>query len=116
MGKAIVTVASAVLLLSATDTAVMVTVGEVGTADGAVYTPDPLIVPKVALPPATPFTRQFTPVVLAFFTSAVNCAVVLVATVELVGEIVIETVPEVLLLPPPHPPSNSMRIAQMVQE
>jgi hypothetical protein len=68
MGRAIVTVASAVLLLSATDTTVMVTVGEVGTADGAVYNPDPLIVPKVALPPATPFTRQFTPVLLVFCT------------------------------------------------
>jgi hypothetical protein len=116
MGKAIVTVASAVLLISAKETAVTVTVGVVGTATGAVYTPVPLIVPTVEFPPATPFTRQVTPVLLVFCTWAVNCAVRPVATVALVGEIVTDTVPVVLLLPPPHPQSNSKRIVQTVQE
>jgi hypothetical protein len=45
----------------------------------------------------------------------VNCALAPVATVALVGEMVIEMVPEVLLLPPPHPQSNSKSIVQTVQ-
>jgi hypothetical protein len=73
MGNAMVTLASAVLLVSATDATVIVTVEGLGTADGAVYTPVPLIVPNVELPPATPFTRQITPVLLAFCTVSVNC-------------------------------------------
>jgi hypothetical protein len=45
---------------SAELTARTVTVFEPGTAVGAVYMPDELIVPVPALPPATPFTCQVT--------------------------------------------------------
>jgi hypothetical protein len=101
------------MLELAANTLVMVTAGELGTEAGAVYSPDPEIVPNVALPPTTPFTAQFTLVLLAFFTSAVNCAVVPVETIAVVGEIVIEAVEEVVLvLPPPHPQNNSIRIAK----
>jgi hypothetical protein len=44
-GKAMVTVADAVLLASATDVAVIVTAEEAGTEEGAVYTPALLMVP-----------------------------------------------------------------------
>jgi hypothetical protein len=115
-GKAIVAFASPVMLELMVNTDVMVTVGELGSEAGAVYSPDPEIVPNVALPPATPLTSQFKLVLLAFFTSAVNCAVVPVETIAVVGEIVIEVVEEVVLvlvlLPPPHPQNNSIRIAK----
>lgn len=118
IGKAMVTVASAVLLASAPDMPVMVTVCGLGTVDGAVYRPDPVMVPEVGVPPATPFTSQFTVLLLAFFTSAVNCCVALVATVAVVGEIAIDTALAVVLelLPPPHPHSDSKRMTQTVQE
>jgi len=47
-------------LESAAGAALIVIAFELGKLAGAVYTPDPLIVPVVALPPATPFTDQFT--------------------------------------------------------
>jgi hypothetical protein len=47
-------------LESAADAAPIVIAFEFGKLAGAVYTPDPLIVPLVALPPATPFTDQVT--------------------------------------------------------
>jgi hypothetical protein len=52
----------AVAVESAELTARTVTTLEVGTVEGAVYTPDELIVPEAALPPATPFTCQVTDV------------------------------------------------------
>ena len=45
----------------------------VGTAAGAVYTPDEEIVPTLELPPGSPFTNQFTPVELVPETVALNC-------------------------------------------
>ena len=44
------------------------------------YNPDPLTVPVVAFPPATPSTDQFTPMFVVPFTVAVNCAVPPTAT------------------------------------
>jgi hypothetical protein len=47
---------------------------------GAVYSPDALIVPAAALPPAAPSTDQLTAVFVVFCTVAVNCAVPPTAT------------------------------------
>ena len=44
-----------------------------GTLAGAVYWPVVLIVPSVALPPATPFTDHVTAVFDVPLTVAVNC-------------------------------------------
>jgi hypothetical protein len=57
-----VTALLAVAEESAELTARTVTMLELGTIEGAVYTPDELIVPEAALPPATPFTCQLTEV------------------------------------------------------
>lgn len=67
-----VTVAEAIFVESATETAVIVTAAGVGTIMGAVYTPDAEIIPTVALPPAVPLTLQFTAVLEAPVTAAVN--------------------------------------------
>ncbi len=52
----IVTCAVADFVGSSIDVAVTVTVAGDGTAAGAVYEPPDVIVPTVALPPATPST------------------------------------------------------------
>ena len=52
--------------------AVTCTIGDEGRSPGAVYTPDVVIVPLDALPPATPFTLQVTLVLVVFVTVAVN--------------------------------------------
>jgi hypothetical protein len=57
---------------STTDTAAIVTVAGVGTVIGAVYTPDAEIIPTMALPPAVPLTLQFTAVLEAPATAALN--------------------------------------------
>jgi hypothetical protein len=57
---ATVTCAEALLVVSAAETAVTVTVAGEGTAAGAVYTPPAEIVPTVALPPSTPLTCHVT--------------------------------------------------------
>src|SRR2546427_11552479 len=64
-----------------------VTVTVAGLA-GAVYSPEPEIVPTVALPPVTPFTCQVTAVLLVFCTTALNCCVPPAATVAKIGEMV----------------------------
>jgi hypothetical protein len=51
-----------------------------------------LIVPTVELPPVTPFTFHVTDELLAFFTVAVNCNVVVMRTFADVGEMVTLTV------------------------
>ena len=56
---------------SAALTAATVTV--VGPVAGAVYRPEAVIVPAVELPPAIPFTVQFTAVFDVPVTDAVNC-------------------------------------------
>jgi hypothetical protein len=83
-----VTAALADFVGSATLVAVTGTVAGAGTAPGALYKPLALIVPTVEFPPRTPFTRQVTAVCAVFWTSAVNCLVLLIRTVARVGEIV----------------------------
>ena len=68
----------------------MTTLG-LGTAFGALNTPDVLIVPIVEFPPTMPFTFQMIEVFGVFSTVAVNCLVCLTRTVALVGEIVMVT-------------------------
>jgi hypothetical protein len=70
-----VTVADADLVVSACETAATVTDAGLGTAEGAVYSPEVEIVPTVELPPATPFTCQVTAVLEVPVTVAVNCCV-----------------------------------------
>ena len=59
----------------ATLTAVTFTVLFVGIVDGGVYTPAAVILPTVLLPPAMPFTCQFTVVFARLLTVAVKLAV-----------------------------------------
>ena len=66
----------------ATETAVTVTVAGLGMVLGAVYSPVALMVPTVALPPATPFTCQVTAVFVVPETVAVNWSVAPGLTVE----------------------------------
>jgi hypothetical protein len=114
MGKAMVTLASAVLLTFATEIAVMVTAGTLGTAAGAVYRPVPEIVPWVASPPVAPLTFQVTSLLVSCRV-AVNCWVPLMVTVALVGEMDMGWLLE-LLLPPPHPQNTARRATQAAQE
>lgn len=88
-----VTVAAAVAVAAeeAALLAMMVTVGEDGTVAGALYMPLVEMVPTVELPPATPFTVQFTAVLLVFETVALNCCVLPVLIETLVGLTVTET-------------------------
>jgi hypothetical protein len=62
-----------------------VTVAGLGTAAGALYTPEVEIVPTVEFPLTTPLTLQVTPVLVAFLTVAVNVCVALTATDALPG-------------------------------
>jgi hypothetical protein len=73
------TATEALALLVVSATLVAVTLWLPATA-GAVYTPDALIVPVVAFPPATPSTDHVTAVFVVFCTVAVNCAVAFTAT------------------------------------
>jgi len=73
-----VTAADADLVVSACDTAATVTVAGLGTAEGAVYSPEVEIIPTVEFPPATPFTCQLTAVLEVPETVAVNCCVAFV--------------------------------------
>jgi hypothetical protein len=61
-------------LASAWLVAVICTVAGDGRSGGAVYTPAAVIVPRVELPPATPFTLQLTAVSVVFVTVAVKVA------------------------------------------
>lgn len=68
-----ITCAEAILLLSACETAVTLTVAGLGTAAGAVYMPVEEIVPSLASPPLAPLTCQITAIFGALETTAVNC-------------------------------------------
>jgi hypothetical protein len=61
------------------------TIGDEGRSPGAVYTPDVVIVPLDALPPATPFTLQVTLVLVALVTVAVKVCELPSRTEPLVG-------------------------------
>ena len=90
----IVTGAMATLLESAELTAAMFTVAGDGAVAGAVYRPEPEIVPTVELPPVTAFTSQVTAVFDEPVTDAVNCCVWPVWIEADAGEIETETVAE----------------------
>ncbi len=90
-GAVMVTVAEADLVVSACETAVTVTVAGLGTAAGALKTPEVEIVPVVAFPPVTPFTCQFTAVLVVFCTVAVKVCEAPVTTLAEVGAIEILT-------------------------
>jgi hypothetical protein len=62
-------------VVSAWDTAVTVTVAGLGTAEGAVYSPEVEIVPTDEFPPVTLFACQVTAVLEVPVTVAVNCCV-----------------------------------------
>lgn len=83
---AIVRVAVAVTLVPET-VPVTVTVEGLGTEAGAVYRPAELMVPTVVFPPLTLFTDQRT-LAVEPVTLDTNCAVLLISTVPVVGEIV----------------------------
>src|SRR5580692_10812705 len=68
-------------------TALIVTVLELGTAAGAVYIPEELIVPVAELPPCTPFTCQVTAVFDDPVTVALKDCVAPARTLALAGEI-----------------------------
>src|SRR5437660_12832914 len=68
-----VTLALSLFVGSAMLVAFMVTSAGLGTWAGAVYRPEEEIVPTVAVPPATLFTSQVTPLLLVLVTVAVNC-------------------------------------------
>jgi hypothetical protein len=87
----IVTLAVAILVVSAFAIAVTVTVDGVGTVAGAVYRPEVEIVPKVVLPPVIPLTCHVTPVLVVLVTVAINCCVVLTCIVTVAGTTVIVT-------------------------
>jgi hypothetical protein len=79
-----VTVADALLDVLALETAVTITVGELGTLAGAVYRPDVEIEPQAETPVAQEIC-QVTAVFEAPVTVAVNCTVWLMATDAAVG-------------------------------
>jgi len=60
-GTVMVTLAEAVFVVSACETAETLKVAGVGTAAGAVYSPLVVTVPNVGVPPVTPLTCQETP-------------------------------------------------------
>jgi hypothetical protein len=62
-----VTVAVPDTAVLAADIAVIVTVAGLGTVEGAVYTPLDVMVPTVALPPATPLTSHVDTAVFVVF-------------------------------------------------
>jgi hypothetical protein len=74
-GGVMVTPAKPVLVASASDTAFTDTVGDDGTFTGAEYKPAVVMVPTVALPPATPLTSQLTAVFAVLVTAAVKACV-----------------------------------------
>ena|SRR5260221_547147 len=88
-------------------TARTVTVFEPGTLPGAVYKPEELIVPVVALPPVTPFTCQVTELFEEPVTVALNDCDAPARTFAVPGETETETVdpPEFVgpLVVPVHP-------------
>src|SRR5271165_4092213 len=70
---------------SAALTAIIVTLAGVGRTAGAVYKPDPLILPTVEFPPAIPLTSQVTNRFVVPVTVAENCCVASTITLALEG-------------------------------
>ncbi len=69
---AMVTAAGADFVASASNTTVTVTFAGLGTCAGAVYTPEALIVPVMAVPPTRPFTCHWTAVFVVPVTVSVK--------------------------------------------
>jgi hypothetical protein len=86
-------------VMSACETAVIVTLPPDGGRFGAVYVPDAEIVPTVALPPDVPFTCQVTAVLLVFTTLALKELVDPAATAA--GPEVVTAIAGVTPTPPP---------------
>jgi hypothetical protein len=85
-GTVIVTLAEAVFVVSAFETAETLNVAGVGTAAGAVYSPLIVTVPNVGVPPVTPLTCQEAPwFEESLLTVAVNCCCVVTGTEAVVG-------------------------------
>jgi hypothetical protein len=103
VGAVMATDAEALLVVSACEMAVTVTVAGIGTVLGAVYKPVVEMKPTVEVPPVTAFTCQVTAVFVVFATVAVNGWVAPVTTEAEVGERVTVTavVVEEELFPPP---------------
>jgi len=85
-----VTEAEAVLVLSASATAVTV-IEEAGTVPGAMYKPAGVMVPTLESPPGVWFTSQVTAALFVPVTVAINCRLEPTPIVNEVGETVIET-------------------------
>jgi len=90
-GAVTVTLAEAVFVGSATETADTLNDAGLGTEAGAVYSPLAEMVPKVGVPPVTPLTCQETPWLEgSLLTVAVNCCCVVTGTEADVGLMVTE--------------------------
>src|SRR5215472_11282544 len=87
----IVTLAVDVLVVSAVDMPVTVTLAGLGTVAGAAYNPEAEMVPTIVLPPVIPLTCQVTPVLVVLVTVARNCCVVPTWIVSTEGTIVMDT-------------------------
>lgn len=104
------TFAEALNVVSACETAIIVTVVGFGTLKGAVYRPVVEMMPMVEFPPAVPFTCQVTAVPALLLTFAPNCNVPDVGILALSGDIEIDDVAlprEVELSPHPMPTTLS---------
>ena len=103
-------------VVSATEVALMFTMEGLGATAGAVYMPDALIIPTLALLPSDAVAVHVTAVLVVPVTVAVNCAVPLGATVTETGETetVMFEVEEELLEPelPPFPPQATAKVAR----
>jgi hypothetical protein len=109
-----VTCALADFVESAALVAVTCTVCGEGKSVGAVKTPDRVIVPVAAVPPATPFTLQTTSVSAALLTVAEKSCVLPKSTVAADGVTAIVTESgggggrvTVPAFPPPHPKAHT---------
>ena len=85
MSLVTITAAESDFVASAWLVAVTCTFAGEGKSAGAVYTPPGVIVPVAALPPAVPFTLQFTLISVVFVTVAENVAVFPSSTDPLFG-------------------------------
>jgi hypothetical protein len=70
--------------------AAKVTVESVDRSAGAVYRPEPVTVPRLALPPAIPLTAQLTAEFAVPVTATVNCCAWPATTSAIAGEALIE--------------------------
>ncbi len=108
-----VTLAAEDFVVSACETAETDTV-EPGAIAGVVYRPVASIVPLVELPPAVPFTSQFTLVFVVPVTVALNCWVWPVNSIAEVGLICTLTTGGGGVLDPPPPQAIMNRLSTII--